>query len=656
MLHGLAAELRQGGASAWLTEFLPAAVYVYDIERRRSVFLNQFASQLLGYCRDEIMTFETSFLGRGLHPDDAAAVAAHLDQIDQLEDGATASVEYRLRHRDGSWRWFLGHDAVLSRDGRGRVRQVLGIAADITERKEAECLLARDESQLRTLFSVLDEGLCLGEVVTDGEGRVVDHRFLSVNPLFEDMTGMTGITAKTDVTGRTAREVLPDVDTAFLETCARVALSGESVRLGCGPSLNGRWLDIFIVPMSPRGRFAVVFRDQTERHRAEQALRENEAAERSGRLRAERVTELLTELGSVEGARLRLKRLVEFLTAELADRTSVEIPGSPSMCLAVSNRSSETSDSADVETRSRLDVPVELGQGVRGLLVLQILDPDREPFSPDDEAFVQEVAACAGLVLTKASLREEEHRTSLRLQRALLPDTLRVHPDVLIDAHYEAASTQLEVGGDWYDSYSWPQGQLGVMVGDVMGHDLSAAVAMGRLRAGVGALVTQVQPRACEVLEALDRCASGPDGTEFVTACAVVIDPKKGELRYSRAGHPPVLLVPPVGEPIWLNAAASVPVSGLSVGRRPEAVLRIEPGSVAILFSDGLIERRGESLVQGLVRLRRAAVRLVRSGEPDLASQLAAALAEESIPEDDVVVVTVRYRPGGVAADLPAVH
>jgi PAS domain S-box-containing protein len=627
-------ELGEALADTRLVDLLPGIVYVFDLDENRSIYVNQATGVLLGHGPDRVVS--PDYVAEKFHPDDAPALAAHLNRMRRLADGATASFEYRMRHQDGTWHWMLSRDVVLARHADGRVRQVLGVAIDITERKEAEQLLAKSEGELRTLFTSIDEGFCLCELIRDEQGRAVDFRFLSVNPLFDQMTGLR------EPVGRTLRELYPDIDSSWVEVFSRVGLDGETLRKEIQfPS--DRWVELFSVPVLPRGRFAIVLRDQTERRRAMDALRENQTAERIARLRAERITVLLDELLSTEGAHRRVRRISEFLSEELeADHTLVEVPGSPRLRLACRSRVPAGSWQED---RSRITAPIDLGRGVRGLVVLRIVDPDREPFGPDDERFVHEVADRAGVVLARTQMREDEHKVSLRLQRALLPDSVCQHPDVEINAHYEAASLLMEVGGDWYDTFSWPDGHVGVMVGDVMGHDLQAAVAMGRLRAGVGALIAGSSPSPAAVLAALDRCSSGPDGSSFVTACAVVVDPGTGELRYSRAGHPPPLLVPPRGAATWLDGAVSPPVCDLEVGIRPEAVVRLAPGSVVVLFSDGLVERRGESIGDGMERLRRAAAELVRTAGPDLPSRLAVALNTESDPEDDIVAVTIRYRP-----------
>jgi serine phosphatase RsbU (regulator of sigma subunit) len=169
-----------------------------------------------------------------------------------------------------------------------------------------------------------------------------------------------------------------------------------------------------------------------------------------------------------------------------------------------------------------------------------------------------------------------------------------------VAARYEAGSDGLEVGGDWYDSFGLPGGRIGLAVGDVVGTGLEAAAAMGRIRTALVALATQADGPAALIAQ-LDDFVSGPNGSEFATACFATLDPATGELRYASAAHPPPLLVHPDGETRWLDGGRSLPLGG---GRRPnrtETSIHVEPGSLLVFYSDGLVERRGESL-SGLCR------------------------------------------------------
>jgi anti-sigma regulatory factor (Ser/Thr protein kinase) len=147
------------------------------------------------------------------------------------------------------------------------------------------------------------------------------------------------------------------------------------------------------------------------------------------------------------------------------------------------------------------------------------------------------------------------------------------------------------------------------------------------------------------VLSQLDRFGAGPGGVDFATACFAVLDPESGELVYAAAGHPPMLLVKPTGETAWLDGGTSRPLYGAVDDERAEAAVNLEPGSLLFLYSDGLIERRGERLSSGLARLERVA----REHRDRPIDQLCDRVLEEvrvgSDQNVDVVLVGLRLLP-----------
>src|SRR5690606_8871333 len=130
----------------------------------------------------------------------------------------------------------------------------VALVTDVTARRNAEEALRASEGRLRAIFSTIDEGYCLCDMIADGDGRPVDYRFLEVNPLFEQMTGMAG------AEGRTARECVPGLEPHWVETYARVGFGRETLRFESGSDAMGRWFDIFAAPVEPHGRFALVFK------------------------------------------------------------------------------------------------------------------------------------------------------------------------------------------------------------------------------------------------------------------------------------------------------------------------------------------------------------------------------------------------------------
>ena len=219
------------------------------------------------------------------------------------------------------------------------------------------------------------------------------------------------------------------------------------------------------------------------------------------------------------------------------------------------------------------------------------------------------------------------------------------------------ASEALEVGGDWYDVFPLADGRVALTVGDVVGHGLAAAAAMGQLRTALAALARYTDSPG-ELLTRLDEFIATTGTTDFATVCYGALDPVTGDFEYASAGHPPILLVWPSGETEWLDAGQSPPLCGEhDEHKRTEAKVRLEPNSLLILYSDGLIERRGEMLTDRLDLLEAAGRSLLDLPIADLCDRLVVALGVETSRGDDVAVLAVRFNPdsrGGFHLDFPA--
>ena len=306
---------------------------------------------------------------------------------------------------------------------------------------------------------------------------------------------------------------------------------------------------------------------------------------------------------------------------------------------------------AQLPVRSVLAAPLRSGSGaVLGALVIGA--EEEHWFDEPTLNLLGGIADQTGLALERTQLfdqvllaREQEHAIAVRLQEALLPDRVVDHPDVDIAASYRAASHMLSVGGDWYDTFRWPSGLVGIVVGDVVGHDLAATAAMGRIRAAMAALAPLTEPRPAALLGALDHCARSINGTDFVTAVCVVIDPDRGEVLHATAGHPPPLVIDPDGTHRWLDGANSSPAGRHFTGERHEASTTIEPGALLVLYSDGLIERRRENIDVSLTRLAESSRRLATYDIDAIPDCLVAELTAEHEPGDDIIAVAARYEP-----------
>lgn len=295
--------------------------------------------------------------------------------------------------------------------------------------------------------------------------------------------------------------------------------------------------------------------------------------------------------------------------------------------------------------RSHMAVGIDLGGGARGAIMVGRTSPDAPLYTTDDLAYLQELAARTGVVLAAGRARRVQHEASFRLQRALLPDSLRWDPRVPIDARYQAAGDLLEVGGDWYDTFAWSNGHIGAIVGDVVGHSIDSAAGMGRLRAATAAIATNSAPDPAALLDALDDFARGPDGVPFATAACVVIDPETGTMTYSSAGHPPAIVVTPDNELHRLDKAQNLPLAVLGRTDRRSGTIDLEPGSVVVLYSDGLVERRNERLDHGITRLEQMVRNHADLSLDALADRLVTEYSAGASTTDDIVVLCLRYAP-----------
>ncbi len=225
-------------------------------------------------------------------------------------------------------------------------------------------------------------------------------------------------------------------------------------------------------------------------------------------------------------------------------------------------------------------------------------------FDAYDTEIGMEFASRAGLFMESARRYSRERATALTLQRAMLPTGLSAPASVQVQHRYLPGSKLIEVGGDWYESISLPGGRVALVVGDVAGHGVRAAVTMGRLRTAIKTLTMLELPPA-ETLQRLDDLMHelGVFEPHFATCVYAVYDSVDGTCELASAGHLPPLLVRPDGETEFLDVSPAPP---LGIGSSPirSRTLQVEDGSLLVMYTDGLVEKRTEDIDEGLAGLR----------------------------------------------------
>jgi len=226
------------------------------------------------------------------------------------------------------------------------------------------------------------------------------------------------------------------------------------------------------------------------------------------------------------------------------------------------------------------------------------------PFDAYDTEIGMEFASRAAILLDNARLYNRERATALTLQRSLLPTGLSAPSSVEVRHRYLPGNQLIEVGGDWYESIALPGARVALVVGDVAGHGVRAAVTMGRLRAAIQTLAMLELPPA-ESLQQLNELMQkiGEREPHFATCAFAIYDAVTGSLEVASAGHLPPLLVAPKGRSEFLDVSPAPPL-GIGEGPISSRTFEISDGSLFVLYTDGLVESRGRDIDDGLQRLQ----------------------------------------------------
>ncbi|WP_327265221.1 SpoIIE family protein phosphatase [Streptomyces sp. NBC_01232] len=668
------------GYAGVLRELLPIALWREDADGR-IVEWSLAAQDLLGHRPEDIIGLPGAAV---LVPEANHELAEQLTR--RVQSGETVVGTLPVRHRDGH-RVPMEMWIVPAVDPQGRMGALL-IAVETSE-----VLHMRDSlAALQSLFTQSPIGLAtLG----------TDLRFLRVN---DALARMNGVSAAEHL-GKRLTEVVPGVNAVALEATMRQVLDrGTAVvdvrrtgRTPADPENDRTWSCSYAPLLDGSGRALGVIASLIDITEGQQAQADAERARHRFALLAEAGTRIGTTLDLHQTA----QEIVDVLVPQLADSADVQLleavlgpdegpvpaastrgvlrrlaahfpdPTAPTAKLAAGQTfqipTGTTYEQVISEGRPMnlylSDIPAlitspraealrtylaTLGSArlvplvARGTVLGAVAvtrTREREPFDEEDCVLVDELVARAALNIDNARMYTLQRQAALTLQRSLTNSALPEVPGLELTGRYLPASDH-DVGGDWYDAIPLPGGRTGLVIGDVMGHGVHAAAVMGQLRTAVRTLARHDVPPA-QLLRSLDAVVADLGEDEMATCVYAVHDAASGVCAVARAGHPPPAVVATDGSITFLDGPPGTPLGAGGQDFRTEEV-RLPPGSLLVLYTDGLIEARDRDLDQGMAQLA-GALRRVEQPLGRLCDGILRALLP-CAQQDDVAVLLARAR------------
>ncbi|MEW2522667.1 PP2C family protein-serine/threonine phosphatase [Actinacidiphila alni] len=319
------------------------------------------------------------------------------------------------------------------------------------------------------------------------------------------------------------------------------------------------------------------------------------------------------------------------------------LPGCPTgRCL--------TGGRAVTDTRAAADWPCEGGGApllvvplrARGQLIGALSlhrSAEDGPFTAADTTLVQAVADRASRGIDNARRHALARDLTMELQRALLAEPGSPHANLELASRYLPLGSSAMVGGDWFEAIRLSFGRTLLVIGDVMGHGLEAAVDMNAYRSLLRYVAgTELPPH--RILRQLDRVTALSDATRPATCLLALVDPVRHRVTLAAAGHLPPALLGPAGPARLLDVPTGPPL-GTGLGDYRAVVHRLDPGQVLLLYTDGLVERRGEDIDMSLTRLTRLRRGLSEESLDDLLDHVLVTVPPAS-PDDDIALLAAR--------------
>jgi serine phosphatase RsbU (regulator of sigma subunit) len=282
---------------------------------------------------------------------------------------------------------------------------------------------------------------------------------------------------------------------------------------------------------------------------------------------------------------------------------------------------------------------------VLGAVALIWKDP--HPLTEQDRVTIEAMASYSAQAVQRAGLLEERLDALMTLQSALLPE-LPESECLELAARYRPAALRDQVGGDWYDAVVTPSGATSLMVGDVVGHDIAAAAVMGQLRTMLRTIAWTLGDGPAAQVQRLDRAMHDLAVDAMASLVYARVEADEGTdgrvLRWTNAGHPPPLLVGVDGTTTFLDDGVPDLMVGVQADtERSDQSILLAPGATLLLYTDGLVERRGEDITDGLARLADSARRHQALGVDEFLDAVLGDLVGRELA-DDVAVLAVHLR------------
>jgi PAS domain-containing protein/anti-sigma regulatory factor (Ser/Thr protein kinase) len=523
-------------------------------------------------------------VGRWVHPQDRARMQRAVDAV--RAGSAALDQEFRVVHRDGRVNWLLARGYV-HRDTQGAPASIAGIVLDITERATARVeharLLQAERQAGRRASALQRVTAALSEAATCEQVAAV---------MAEESLRSLGVdAARVDlVAGQPIGGPVPTKDGRVMRAAGLAHLL-DGIPAEAQPGGDG--VDVQSRP------------DRT------------------------RIALTLTSRG-----RRRGRWQIAWLTADGADRPA--------------DRPADGAPDGDVDQAEPSDppeafVPSQSPDGYGRPSQQRWSRPDWT--GPDGLALLRTLATECAQALDRAQLYEQQRDIATVLQRTLLPARLPPVTGALVAARYQPGGQGVDVGGDWYDVITLPDGRTGLVIGDVEGHSAVAAAVMGQVRNALRAYAVEGSTPAI-VMERLNRLLARLQVMQLVTCCYLEFSPTEGTATVVLAGHPPPLVVRSDGSSEYVPAHPNLLLGVDESATYHETTVLLDPGACLLLYTDGLVESVSRSLPAGLEALRGWARDWPPEESPDELVEMLIRRAREGPPVlDDVAVLALRYIP-----------